>query len=131
MSDLLDIAQAADRLGISKSLARRYCREGRLGTKIGSRWIITSAQLTEFAQTPRPRGRPHKASTMDRTEQVDWLREMAESIATNGHNPVDGVSAEALVAFAVDENGWGIDWPDWFDRHDRALLTRFVSEALG
>ena len=59
---LLDIPQAAERLGVSQSLVRRYCREGRLGFKVGSRWVIDADQLKQFAGTPRKRGRPHNAS---------------------------------------------------------------------
>ena len=61
-SNLLDIPQAAQRLGVSESLVRRYCREKRLGQKLGSRWIIALDQLERFEQQERKVGRPPKPS---------------------------------------------------------------------
>lgn len=49
-------AEAAIILNISESLVRRYCREGRLGTRIGRNFSITQKQLTDFQSAPRPRG---------------------------------------------------------------------------
>jgi hypothetical protein len=65
---------------------------------------------------------------MDRTEQVNWLQELAGNIASN----LGEGTAEELVEYALGEGrkSWGIDIPDWFDDHDRDLLTRFVSEQL-
>lgn len=62
MTTLLTIEQAAERLGISQSLTRRYCREGKLqGFKLGSRWVVTQQAVETF--TPRRRGRPSKERT--------------------------------------------------------------------
>jgi excisionase family DNA binding protein len=55
---LLDIPQAAQRLGLSQSLIRRYCRQGRLGFKLGSRWVIPLDHIEQFVKEPRPAGRP-------------------------------------------------------------------------
>ena len=60
MPNLLDIPQAAERLGVSQSLVRRYCRQGRIGIKVGSRWVIDADQLKQFSGTPRERGRPKR-----------------------------------------------------------------------
>jgi excisionase family DNA binding protein len=64
MTDLLSVAQAAERLGLSPSLIRRYCRQGRLGVRVGGRWVISSDHLEQFVKEPRsigyPKGRPRK-----------------------------------------------------------------------
>ena len=67
-----------------------------------------------------------KEKPMDRTAQVNELRELAENVATLGHG-----TAEELVEYALSNAGresWGIDIE--LDAHDRNLLTRFVAEAL-
>ena len=66
-------------------------------------------------------------TTDDRVEQVNWLRELAVNISEN----LGEGTAEELVAFAEGEGAvWGIDWPDWYDKADRALLVELVAEAL-
>jgi len=64
-SDLLTTNEVAERLGVDGSLVRRLCREGRLGTKIGSQWIITEADVEQYrADGPRKRGpKPTNAIT--------------------------------------------------------------------
>ncbi len=67
-----------------------------------------------------------KEKPMDRTAQVNELRQLAENVATLGHG-----TAEELVEYALSNAGresWGIDIE--LDAHDRNLLTRFVAEAL-
>jgi excisionase family DNA binding protein len=54
----LSIPQAAEQLNISESLLRRYCRQGRLGVRIGGRWLVYQDELDEFAKKPRPVGYP-------------------------------------------------------------------------
>ena len=39
---------ASEILGIDESRVRTLCREGRLGTKFGSVWIITAEQIREY-----------------------------------------------------------------------------------
>jgi len=51
-------AQAAAELGISEGLVRRYCRAGRLGSRIGRNFSITKTQLKRFAEKERKAGRP-------------------------------------------------------------------------
>jgi len=65
---------------------------------------------------------------MDRVSQVNWLRELAVNIAEN----LGEGTAEELVEYAHSEESkvWGIEWPDWYDQHDRELLTELVAEAL-
>ena len=55
---LLSIPQAAQRLGLSASLIRRYCRQGRLGIKVGGRWVIPLDHIEQFVKEPRPIGYP-------------------------------------------------------------------------
>lgn len=64
---------------------------------------------------------------MDRTAEVNRIRELAGNIAAN----LGEGTAEELVEYALSDEGresWGIDID--LDDHDRALLTRFVAEAL-
>ena len=58
MEELFDVREAADHLGLKPRTVRGYCIQGRLGRKVGSRWLISSADLERFAQEPRPVGRP-------------------------------------------------------------------------
>lgn len=53
-------AEAAVTLGLSESLVRRYCREGRLGERIGRNYSITEKSLRAFAAVERARGRKAK-----------------------------------------------------------------------
>lgn len=60
LTDLLTPAAAAAELGITPRLMRRYCEQGRLGQKIGGRYLISREDLDEFKQVPRKVGNPHK-----------------------------------------------------------------------
>ena len=58
-STLLTSQDAADLLGIDRSLICRYCREGRLAAKkVGRDWIMGQRAITEFSRRPRPVGNP-------------------------------------------------------------------------
>ena len=59
MPNLYSVSQAASYLGVSTSLVRRYCRQGRFGEKIGKSWIITSDELDVYQ--PPKMGRPPAA----------------------------------------------------------------------
>ena len=63
---------------------------------------------------------------MNRVSQVNWLRELAGNLAANLGNG----TAEEIIEFALsgDAVEWGIEIPDWFDAHDRELLTDMVAE---
>jgi hypothetical protein len=66
---------------------------------------------------------------MDRTEQVNWIEFLAANIAAN----LGEGTAEELVEFALSDEGresWGIKIPEWFDDHDRDLLTQHVAKNL-
>jgi len=58
MYELVDVTEAARMLGLSKARIRQFCGEGRLGFKVGSRWIFTRAEIDQFASESRPLGRP-------------------------------------------------------------------------
>ena len=61
MSEMLTVPTVAANLGCSQTLVRRYCRDGRLrSTRImGTNMIcVDPDDLAEFANTPRPVGRP-------------------------------------------------------------------------
>ncbi len=63
---------------------------------------------------------------MSRTDEVNELRELASSIASN----LGDGTAEELVEFALGEgcDSWGISVE--IDEHDRDLLVRFVEKEL-
>ena len=56
--DLLSINDAAGELGVSPERVGQFCREGRLGQKVGERWVIPRDELEQFRRIPRRRGRP-------------------------------------------------------------------------
>ena len=52
----LTTREAAKLLGISQSRVVQFCREDRLGRKIGRNWAITRAQLERFRGIERKPG---------------------------------------------------------------------------
>ena len=65
---------------------------------------------------------------MDRVSQVNWLQNLAVNIAQN----LGEGTAQELVEYARSEEGsvWGIEWPEWYDKHDEKLLIELVAESL-
>jgi excisionase family DNA binding protein len=58
---LLTSLQAAEYLGISDSMVRRYCRKGAIpAVKAGKTWIIADYDLKHFSPTPHGRPWPKK-----------------------------------------------------------------------
>ena len=58
-SALLSIPEAAERLGLSDAMVRRYCAQGRLpAKKVGKGWAIRRWDVERFAASPRHSGRP-------------------------------------------------------------------------
>ena len=56
---LLTISEAAERLGLSVAMVRRYCADGKLpAQKIGRDWAIIRRDIEHFAAAPRHSGRP-------------------------------------------------------------------------
>lgn len=56
---LYSTAEAAEKLGITESLVRRYCRHGRIGTRIGKVWVISADEIRLFKQIDRQPGNPN------------------------------------------------------------------------
>lgn len=55
---LMTIPEAADRLGLSVALVRRYCSTGKLpAKKIGRDWTVRQRDVERFAASERRRGR--------------------------------------------------------------------------
>ena len=70
-----------------------------------------------------------RSTEVDRTQQVNWINELAANIA---ENLGEGTAAE-LVEYALSAEGresWGIELPEWFDAHDRGLLIQAVKRGL-
>ena len=54
----LDTNGAAKALGLSQIRVRQLCQDGRLGTLVGSRYVITAEEIERFKKIPRKPGRP-------------------------------------------------------------------------
>ena len=56
---LLTEPEAAERLGLSIAMVRRYCSLGKLpAQKMGRDWTIRRGDIERFAAAPRRSGRP-------------------------------------------------------------------------
>jgi excisionase family DNA binding protein len=56
---LLTVSEAAERLGLSIAMVRRYCALGKLqAQKMGRDWMIRRRDIERFAAAPRRNGRP-------------------------------------------------------------------------
>jgi len=56
---LLTVNEAADRLGLSVAMVRRYCSDGKIpAQKVGRDWAIRRRDVEQFAAAPRRSGRP-------------------------------------------------------------------------
>lgn len=54
----MSTAEAAEALGISTVLVRRYCAEGRIvATRIGTTWVVDGDQLSDPATFKRGEGK--------------------------------------------------------------------------
>jgi excisionase family DNA binding protein len=61
MTDLLTLAQAAHRLGVSRQRVHWLIQAGRLpAERLGHAWVIRAADLAVYA--PRRPGRPKKSA---------------------------------------------------------------------
>jgi len=61
--DLLTVNDAAEVLGVSPERVGQICRQGRLGQKVGERWVIPRDELEQFRRIPRKRGRPSNGNS--------------------------------------------------------------------
>ncbi len=60
----LTVSDAAQRLGLSVAMVRRYCESGEIpATKIGRDWSLRQRDVELFAAKPRRRGRKKKSRT--------------------------------------------------------------------
>lgn len=50
---LLSPIEVALDLGISESLVRRWCAEGRCGTKVGKQWVLDAGELISLRRVRR------------------------------------------------------------------------------
>jgi len=64
--ELMDVAEAAEVLGVTSSRVRQICRTGSLGQMVGSRWLIRRDELDAYAKTRRPAGRPPQTGEGDK-----------------------------------------------------------------
>jgi len=55
---ILTCAEAAERLRVSPRRVAKLCSQGRLGKRLGGRWVIQEAELEQFRKQPRTPGRP-------------------------------------------------------------------------
>ena len=55
---LLSCDEAAVELGVTSIRVRQFCQEGRIGQKVGGRWVIPRDELEQFVKIPRETGRP-------------------------------------------------------------------------
>ena len=62
---LLDTKEAGKELSVTERRVRALCEEGRLGTQVAGRWIITEVELRTFQ--PLPAGRPRVERPKGRT----------------------------------------------------------------
>jgi excisionase family DNA binding protein len=55
---LMSIPEAAERLGLSVAMVRRYCSIGKIpAQKVGRDWAVRQRDVERFASSPRSRGR--------------------------------------------------------------------------
>lgn len=52
----MGIEEAAEVIGVTPQRVRQFCREGRLGRRVGRTWIITREEAEAFADIPRNPG---------------------------------------------------------------------------
>jgi excisionase family DNA binding protein len=49
----MTVEEAAEILGLTPQRVRVFCREGRLGQRVGRQWVITEEELERFQSIPR------------------------------------------------------------------------------
>ncbi|MBX3057459.1 MAG: helix-turn-helix domain-containing protein [Anaerolineae bacterium] len=63
--ELMTVDEAAAELELTPQRVRQFCRDGRLGRRVGRQWVITREELESFKKIPREAGvsiNPHKKS---------------------------------------------------------------------
>lgn len=56
--EIVDKADAAKELGVTANQIQKLVYQGRLGSHVFGRFLITRQELEEFKKIPRPVGRP-------------------------------------------------------------------------
>ena len=56
--DLLSPEEAAIVVGVSTRRIHQFCKEGRLGQRVGGVYVIPRKDAVKFAKKPRPTGQP-------------------------------------------------------------------------
>lgn len=64
----MSINEAAERLGLTPQRVRQFCREGRLGQRVGRQWVITEEELEAFQKLPR-----HAGVSINKQHQQDYI----------------------------------------------------------
>lgn len=60
LQDLLTVAEATKKYGLSGSFLRRLLRQRRIeGRRMGNSWVIVSSSLETYLKSERKKGRPH------------------------------------------------------------------------
>jgi excisionase family DNA binding protein len=59
---ILSVEDAARDLEVSTRFVSRLCKNGRLGKRLGGRYVISEDELREFKKTRRGPGRPRSDS---------------------------------------------------------------------
>lgn len=60
IKDVFNSTEAAEYVGLTDSLVRRYCREGRIpAERLGRNWYIRKSDLDRFNRKPRKSGNPN------------------------------------------------------------------------
>jgi excisionase family DNA binding protein len=54
----LSTKDAAELLKVSQVRVRQFCQEGRIGQKVGDRYLILRDEVLQFLRKDRPVGRP-------------------------------------------------------------------------
>ena len=93
-------------------------------------WIwVRDASTEEIMDWVDASGIYETPASMDRTQQVGWLRHIAGEIVNDmvaGDYLISGIEAVAYW----ESNQPTDEMPEWFDDHDRALLAKMVENIL-
>ena len=66
LRNMFNSTEAADYLGLTDSMVRRYCRLGKIAAeRFGRNWAITKRELDKFKRTPRMVGNPNFRRSKD------------------------------------------------------------------
>ena len=49
----MTVDEVAEKLGLTPQRVRQFCRDGRLGQRVGRQWVITEEEFERFQSLPR------------------------------------------------------------------------------